>query len=145
VDPRRHHALFRSAGRRQDQLCGNDRRLRARCGMTAVQSDPVLQVPHFVRGKLVSGSSVRHRSRDLGAAFTTPEIDLDALVAPRSEAPPLLDVKLSEIVDFLVETGERLALDHNPYLQEVLEYIVATNPLPRRVVENLFRGAPHYL
>ncbi|HKA15181.1 MAG TPA: acyl-CoA reductase [Myxococcota bacterium] len=113
--------------------------------MTAVQSDPVLQVPHFVRGKLVSGSSVRHRSRDLGADFTTPEIDLDALVAPRSEAPPLLDVKLSEIVDFLVETGERLALDHNPYLQEVLEYIVATNPLPRRVVENLFRGAPHYL
>lgn len=59
--------------------------------------------------------------------------------------PPLLDVKLAEIVDFLVEVGKRLHLDSNPYLQECLEYIAATNPLPRRVVENLYREAPYYL
>jgi Acyl-CoA reductase (LuxC) len=104
-----------------------------------------LSAPHFVQGALVEGDAVRHRSRDLGADFVTPAIDLDTLVRPRSQLPPLLDVKLAEIIDFLVETGERLHLDRNPYLQECLELIAATNPLPRRVVENLYRQAPYYL
>ena len=112
---------------------------------TVVDGIPAIQVRHFVRGKLVSGADVRHRSRDLGADFTTPAIDLDALIMPRSEAPPLLDVKVSEIIDFLVETGERLTLERNPYLQESLERVAATNPLPRRVVENLYKGARQYL
>jgi hypothetical protein len=55
--------------------------------------------------------------------------------APRSQLPPPLDIKLSEIIDFLVEVGERLHLDRNPYPQERLEYIV----------ENLYREAPLYL
>jgi hypothetical protein len=104
-----------------------------------------LSVPHFVQGVLVQGDHVRHRSRDLHADFITPAIDLDALVMPRSQLPPLLDVKLSEIIDFLVEAGERLHLDRNQYLQECLELIAATNPLPRRVVENLYREAPYFL
>jgi Acyl-CoA reductase (LuxC) len=109
------------------------------------EQSQALSAPHFIRGTLVEGDAVRHRSRDLGADFTTPAIDLDAIVMPRSELPPLLDIKLSEIIDFLVEVGERLHLDRNPYLQECLEYIAATNPLPRRVVENLYREAPLYL
>lgn len=101
--------------------------------------------PHFVRGNLIEGDSVAYRSRDLGADFTTPPLDLDAVVTPRSELPPLLGVKVSEIIDFLVEVGERLRLENNPYLQECLELIAATNPLPRRVLENLYREAPAYL
>jgi hypothetical protein len=108
--------------------------------ISAARAD-VIKVNHFVRGKLVTGDEARHTSRDLGVDFVTPAIDLDALVTPRSEMPPLYDVKLSEIVDFLVEVGERLELDRNPYLQEALEFIVATNPLPRRIIENLFRRA----
>jgi hypothetical protein len=104
-----------------------------------------LTAPHFVQGALIEGDVVRHRSRDLGADFVTPAIDLDALVMPRSQLPPLLDIKLSEIIDFLVEAGERLRLDRNPHLQECLERIAATNPLPRRVVENLYREAPFFL
>jgi hypothetical protein len=104
-----------------------------------------LAAPHFVRGLVVDGDAVRHQSRDLGADFVTPAVDLDALITPRSQLPPLLDVKLAEIIDFLVETGERLQLDRNPYLQQCLELIAATNPLPRRVVENLYREAPYYL
>jgi hypothetical protein len=104
-----------------------------------------LSAPHFVQGVLLDGDAVRHRSRDLGADFVTPAVDLDALIMPRSQLPPLLDIKLAEIIDFLVEAGERLQLDRNPYLQECLELIAATNPLPRRVVENLYREAPYYL
>jgi hypothetical protein len=104
-----------------------------------------LSVGHFVQGVLVEGDDVRHRSRDLGADFATPAIDLDALIMPRSRLPPMLDVKVSEIIDFLVEAGERLRLDCNPYLQECLELIAATNPLPRRIVENLYRETPYFL
>src|SRR5262249_13265821 len=110
--------------------------------MTAMGALPA---PHFVQGALVEGDAVLHRSRDLGAEFSTPAIDLDALVLPRSQLPPLLDVKLAEIIDFLVETGERLQLDRNPHLQRCLELIATPNPLPRRVVENLYRQAPYYL
>jgi hypothetical protein len=98
-----------------------------------------LHVRHFVRGVLVDGSDVRHRSRDLGADFTTPAIDLDALITPRSEPGPLFDVKLSEIIDFLAAAGERLVLDKNPYLQECADRVAATNPLPRHVIHNMYR------
>lgn len=108
------------------------------------KAEPI-RVNHFVRGKLVTGTEIRHTSRDLGIDFTTPAIDLDALVAPRSEMPPLFDTKLSEIVDFMVEVGERLDVDRNEYLQEALEFVVATNPLPRRIIENQFRRARHLL
>jgi hypothetical protein len=114
--------------------------------MSATTSEPrTLDAPFVVRGALVEGGTVRHTSRDLGAAFTTPHLDLDEVVTPRSELPPLLDVKLDEIIDFLVETGDALALDRNPHMQECLDLLAATNPLPRRVVENLYRTAPQLL
>jgi hypothetical protein len=114
--------------------------------IVAGQSKPkAIRVNHFIRGKLVTGDEVRHTSRDLGVDFTTPAIDLDALITPRSEMPPLFDVKLTEIIDFLVEAGKRMELERNPYLQESLEFVVATNPLPRRIIENLFRRAQHFL
>ena len=49
---------------------------------------------------------MRHRSRDLGADFTTPLIDLDAIVTPRSQLPPLLDVKLAEIIEPWLKGGK---------------------------------------
>ncbi len=120
--------------------------------MTATDTAPpadglgeAIRVDHFVRGKVVEGGAVEYRSRDLGVAFATPELRLDDLVTPRSELPPLLDVPVAEIIDFLVACGERLVLDRNEHLQEALERIVATNPLPRRVVENTFRRAEHFI
>jgi hypothetical protein len=103
------------------------------------------RAPFFVRGNLVEGDEVRHTSRDLGAEFVTPALDLDQIVTPRTELPPLLDVKVEEIIDFLVETGHALALERNPHMQECLDLLSATNPLPRRVVENLYRSAPYLL
>ena len=108
---------------------------------SAVERDGVLAAHFFVRGKLVQRPEVTHRSRDLGASFTTPAIDFDGLIQPRSERPPLLDVKVSEIVDFLVAVGERLRLDSNPYLQESLERVAATIPLPDRILERMFDRA----
>lgn len=104
-----------------------------------------IRVDHFVRGNVVEGGAVEYRSRDLGVAFATPELRLDDLVTPRTELPPLLDVPVAEIIDFLVACSERLVLDRNVHLQEALERIVATNVLPRRVIENSFRRAEHFI
>ena len=41
--------------------------------------------------------------------------------------------------------GERLALDKNPHMQECLDLVAETNPLPRRVVENLYHTRRTYL
>jgi hypothetical protein len=105
----------------------------------------LLPAPFFVRGELVDSREVEHTSRDLGAPFVTPVLDLDRVITPRSELPPLLDVKLDEIIDFLVATGDALALDRNVHMQQCLELLAATNPLPRRIVENLYRSAPRLL
>ena len=104
-----------------------------------------LSAPFFLRGNLIEGDATSHRSRDLGVDFTTPALDLDDLITPRSALPPLLDVPVAEIIDFLVETGERLTLDKNPHMQRCLDLVAETNPLPRRVVENLYRAAPRLL
>jgi Acyl-CoA reductase (LuxC) len=107
--------------------------------------DDVIRIDHFVRGRAVTGGAVHYKSRDLGVEFATPEINLDELVTPRSELPPLLEVKTEEIIDFLVACGERLVLADNAFLQEAAQRIVATNPLPRRVIDNLFSVARHRL
>src|SRR6516165_12689069 len=90
--------------------------------------------PFFVRGKVVEGDDVRHKSRDLGVDFATPKIDLDALITPRTEPGPLFDVKLDEILDFLVETGEAMKRDRNGHLKEAIDRIAVTNVLPRSVI-----------
>lgn len=105
------------------------------------RGEDAIRVDHVIRGEVVPGGDVRYQSRDLGVAFATPEVVLDELVTPRSEMPPLLDVKTEEIIDFLVACGERMLLKDNVFLQEAAERIAATNPLPHRVIENLFQAA----
>ena len=111
----------------------------------AGKTEPVISAPFFVRGKLVEGQDVTHRSRDLGVSFATPRIDLDGVVPPRTEVPPLLNVPMSEIIDFLVETGQRIVSPNNIVMQECIDRMCATHILPRAVVENQARYAAMYL
>ena len=111
----------------------------------ARDSNQATPAPFFVRGKLVAATETRHRSRDLGVDFVTPQLDLDALITLRTEPGPLFDVKLNEILDFLAETGERMRLDRGGYLREAVDRIAATNVLPRSVIEHNVRMAADYL
>ena len=104
-----------------------------------------VSAPFFIRGKVVEGEGARHKSRDLGVEFATPKLDLDSLIAPRTEPGPLFDVKLSEILDFLVETGEAMRRDRSGYLEACIDLISVTNVLPRRVIEENVRMAADYL
>lgn len=108
-------------------------------------SEPIVSAPFFLRGQLVEGTDAKHRSRDLGVTFATPKIDLNAAVYPRTEVPPLLNVPLAEIIDFLVETGQRMLAPDNPYMQECFDRMASTHILPRSVVETTAKHAVAYL
>jgi hypothetical protein len=105
----------------------------------------VASAPFFARGELIEGNDAVHRSRDLGVNFATPKIDLNRIVHPRTEVPPLLNVPLAEIIDFLVETGQRITDPNNPFLQGCIDRMCATHILPRGVLENQVKGAASYL
>lgn len=108
-------------------------------------ADDVISAPFFLRGEVLHGSEIIQKSRDLGVTFATPRVPLDKVVVPRTEVPPLLNVPTSEIMDFLVEAGQRLLATDNPYMQECIERMCNHHILPRAVVENTIRHAAGYL
>ncbi len=101
--------------------------------------------PFFIRGKVVEGSGQTHFSRDLGVEFTTPEIELDALVHPRTELPPLLDTPTSEIIDFLYEAGQKLADPNNEHVQATLDRMAKVSLQPRKAIGYQMQSSIEYL
>ncbi|EJL33340.1 acyl-CoA reductase [Novosphingobium sp. AP12] len=110
-----------------------------------IDSEQLVSAPFFLRGEVLHGTDVIQTSRDLGVTFATPRIPFDRAVPPRTEVPPLLNVPLAEIIDFLVETGQRLVAPGNDHMQECIERMCRTHILPRAVVENTARHAAAYL
>lgn len=101
--------------------------------------------PFFIRGKVVDGADQIHRSRDLGVDFATPKIDLDSLVHPRTELPPLLNTPISEIIDFLYEAGQKLADPNNPHIQGTIDRIAKVSLQPRLAIQYQLQNAIEYL
>ncbi len=105
----------------------------------------LVAAPFFLRGKLLDDCQFVHKSRDLGVDFVTPSFNLNEAVTPRSQVPPLLNVPLSEIIDFLVETGQQLRDPNNPFIQECFTRMAETHILPREVVQTAMNYATAYL
>ncbi|MGD9980143.1 MAG: acyl-CoA reductase [Hyphomonadaceae bacterium] len=100
--------------------------------MNTQANPPPLPVPHVIKGETVFGADQNY------GRFATPTLDLDAMVWPRSEPAPARDVPVAEIMDVLVELGDRLTRDPDSSLTEALERSVKTNPLPRDVLERSY-------
>ncbi|WP_310532009.1 acyl-CoA reductase [Novosphingobium sp.] len=107
--------------------------------------EPIVSAPFFLRGELVEGTDVIQKSRDLGVTFATPNIPFDKAIPKRTEVPPLLNVPVSEIIDFLVETGQRLVAPDNQYVHECFDRMASTHILPRSVFETVGKHAVAYL
>lgn len=101
--------------------------------------------PFFIQGKVVDSADQVHRSRDLGVDFATPRLDLNALVHPRTEVPPLLNTPLAEIIDFLHEAGQKLADPNNPHVQPTIERMAKVSLQPRTAIEYMIQNAAEYL
>ena len=101
--------------------------------------------PFFIQGRVVEGAESIQRSRDLGVSFATPRLDLNSLVHPRTELPPLLKVKTSEIIDFLVEAGLSLTSGKNPHVEACIDRMAKVSLAPRSVIEHQMLHATDYL
>ena len=101
-----------------------------------------LLVPCIVKGKVRFGTDIEHKSRARSTPVFLPEVSLDEMVWLRKDPPPAYDTPIDEIIDFLVEVGERLDFDRNPYFAEALDHMVHFSPLDRRVLENAYREVP---
>lgn len=129
--------------------------------MTATTDRQIaVDAPFFLRGEVVEGaestagtegtdsaegSAETHGSRELGVRFRTPHLELDRLVTPRTEVPPLLDVPVAEIIDFLVETGRKIADPANTIMQECIGRMASTHVLPAEMLFRQARYAADYL
>jgi hypothetical protein len=91
-----------------------------------------IQVPHFIKGRTVTGGETTYKR------FATPALQLDELVWTRQQPGPAFDVPLAEIMDVLVQTGERLSRDPDGLLAEALDASATTCPLPRDVLERSY-------
>jgi hypothetical protein len=99
----------------------------------------LLHVPHVTKGETRFGEATVHRSRDMGADFVTPELDLDGLVWGRSEPMPMLDVPIAEVIDFLARVGPELDFERNQHLREAHDGMTRVSALGPRVLENCYR------
>ena len=95
---------------------------------------PAGAVPHVIKGAIVDGAE-----EDYGR-FVTPRLDLDALVWPRSEAPPAADVPVAEIIDILVALGGWLDRDPEGTVERAMLAGAGTNPLERGVLERSYHS-----
>lgn len=93
---------------------------------------------HVVKGRTVSGAE--HEFGPQHARFTTPALDLDALVWPRTAPVPAADTPVSEIMDVLVETGKWLTADPEGLVAQALDFTIRTSPLPAPVLERSYQG-----
>jgi len=108
--------------------------------MNAIVKDiagSVIDVPFVVAGRLLTTCAVQHRSRDMGGTFRTPPLDLAAIARPRSVQPPAANIKLDEIIRFLVEVGRCLTPD-NPHLVHARLMLTPVATLPAPVLERLY-------
>lgn len=109
----------------------------------ATAQAPVL-VPHIAKGAVRIAAEVEHKSRALSSIVATPKLVMDELVWRRGEPVPALNTPIADIIDFLVEVGERLDFNSNPYLSEALEQMVHFSTLDSRVLENCYRDMRYW-
>ena len=108
--------------------------------MTEVSTQPLMTIPHVVKGVVFDEPEVEYTS---GSGFATPKLDLDALVVPRSQPLPAAEVPVSEIIDLLVATGERLRLDPDGLVATAADALVASSPYERRIIEHCYQDLHH--
>ena len=103
-----------------------------------VVDETAVPVTHIAKGVEVQGSALEFGRGT--ARFTTPALELDALVWSRKAPGPAFDVPLAEIMDILVATGQWLAADPQGMVQHALDFSARTSPLPREVLERSYQG-----
>lgn len=100
------------------------------------------QIVHIVKGQAQSGADVQFGSG--ATAFFTPKLDLGTLVWPRIEPGPAFNLKLSEIIDLLVETGEAIKKDEHGFMAEAAERARFNSPYDPGIITRAYQHLANY-
>lgn len=94
------------------------------------------QIVHVIKGEVQTGADVQFGSG--ATTFFTPKLDLRTLVWSRLEPGPAFGVKLSEILDLLVATGEALRKDEGGFMAEAAERMLFNSPYDAGIVKRSY-------
>ena len=102
-------------------------------------------VPLIIRGKIIEGDELTFGGRRGGVSFTAPDVSKYAselaLRAP-SMMSDLYTLSLDQIVEYLVELGQRLVFSDNKHLQQAFELSCATSGLSESILRFHYSRAP---
>ena len=101
-----------------------------------------VHVTHVIKGETRLGTETEFSSG--GTRFFTPKLELRELVWSRTEPGPAFDVKLAEILDLLIATGEALRRDENGFLAQAVEQARLSNPLDPGVIQRSYQRIPDH-
>ncbi|KOS56697.1 acyl-CoA reductase [Rhodococcus rhodochrous] len=108
---------------------------------TSEKNTTSVSVPHFVKGEVQLGSDLTHGRGE--HQFSTPALDLNQIVWTRQEPGPAFDVPVDEIIDLLVEVGNRISQDPDGAFERALGFAKQSSPLPSEVVERSYHFLPN--
>jgi hypothetical protein len=98
-----------------------------------------VDVPFVLRGRVIENYAVEHRSG--GLVFRTPDprtLLADLPLRSRTGMSDLHELRIEEIVDFLVALGARLRLKSNPHLQAAFALTVGASNLTEDLVRSVY-------
>lgn len=102
----------------------------------------IFKVPLIIRGEVIEDYTIEHAGRKGGVSFVTPDITryMRKLTAQPRDLLDLYRVSLDEILDFLVEFGQRFNLHDNRHMQEAFEISVLTSGMTEPVLRGVYSG-----
>jgi hypothetical protein len=115
-------------------------------GFTGVTMQTLYDVPIISRGRIIApGEDAVEFGGRTGARFRAPnplKHIRDLVLGDATRLRDLHDTPVREIVAFLAELGQRLALDRNPYMQEAFELGLKAGGLTEPVLRQVFDQMP---
>jgi hypothetical protein len=100
------------------------------------------QVPLIIRGKIIDDYTIEHKGRKGGVSFVTPDVNkyMRQLTTSAGALDDLYTISMDEIVDFMVELGQRFNLETNPHVQQAFEFSTLTSGMTESVLRSVYSG-----
>lgn len=115
---------------------------------TTTPGAATIDVPMLIRGRVLEpGDDAVEFGGRVGARFRTPDAGRYASQLVLADAGDLRDLQatpVDEIIDFLVELGERLDLDRNPLMQTAYELALQAGELTAPVLRPIYESFPKW-
>src|SRR5271170_3286442 len=100
-------------------------------------SQPI-HAPLVIRGRVIETCDVAFGGRRDGVSFFAPDASAyvnDLTLSAPSKMADLYDLRFEDLVDYLVELGERLPLSKNAHIKEAFEVTCQTSGLTAPILQ----------